>query len=220
VLLRHFERSYQARPRPDAGTFRGLAFLEAWAAAAREVNVARIAETGAFRRWEQIARRADRSIREAARGAAGKLGDAASRVVGQAVDDALRAAGEEARRAADEAAASFAQAGPSSREQADAKALEAGREARRGQCLVLREIFGNPFGPAPVLEPFCLAWNDGAVSRIASEIEEEGSFGDMPVLADALEEAGCTDGAVLEHCRQRSPYGRGCWVLAAVLGKS
>jgi len=42
----------------------------------------------------------------------------------------------------------------------------------------------------------------------------------MPILADALEDAGCTDAAILEHCRGPGPHVRGCWVVDLILGKS
>jgi hypothetical protein len=55
--------------------------------------------------------------------------------------------------------------------------------------------------------------------QLARSLYEERRFEDMPVLADALEEAGCQDAAVLEHCRGPGPHVRGCWVLDVVLGK-
>jgi hypothetical protein len=42
----------------------------------------------------------------------------------------------------------------------------------------------------------------------------------MPILADALEEAGCTNSDILDHCRQSGEHVRGCWVIDALLGKS
>ncbi len=41
----------------------------------------------------------------------------------------------------------------------------------------------------------------------------------MPVLADALEDAGCADADILAHCRGHGPHVRGCWVVDLVLGK-
>src|SRR2546421_491710 len=58
-----------------------------------------------------------------------------------------------------------------------------------------------------------------AVEQLARSLYEERRFGDMPVLADALEEAGCQEAAVLEHCRGPGPHVRGCWVLDLLLGK-
>jgi len=51
------------------------------------------------------------------------------------------------------------------------------------------------------------------VARLARAIYEEGRCGDLPILADALEDAGCTDADILEHCRSAGPHVRGCWLL-------
>jgi hypothetical protein len=87
-----------------------------------------------------------------------------------------------------------------------------------GQCALVREVFGNPFRPAPV-DPSWLARNDGAAVKLARAIHDEHLFGDLPVLADALEEAGCRDEAVLAHCRQPGGHVPGCRVVDAVLGR-
>ncbi len=89
---------------------------------------------------------------------------------------------------------------------------------RRSQCHLLRDIFGNPFRPATT-ELAWLAWNDAAVAKVAHHIYEERRFGDMPILADALEDAGCTNADILNHCRQPGEHVRGCWVLDLLLGK-
>jgi hypothetical protein len=80
---------------------------------------------------------------------------------------------------------------------------------------IICEILGNPFRPV-TLDP---AWRTPAVVQLARSLYEERRFEDMPVLADALEEAGCQDAAVLEHCRGPGPHVRGCWVVDLVLGK-
>ncbi|QDU20371.1 hypothetical protein ETAA1_23230 [Urbifossiella limnaea] len=49
---------------------------------------------------------------------------------------------------------------------------------------------------------------------------ESRDFAPMPVLADALEDAGCADNDILAHCRGDGPHVRGCWVVDLVLGKS
>jgi hypothetical protein len=87
------------------------------------------------------------------------------------------------------------------------------------QCHLLREIIGNPFSSVS-LHPAWLAWNDGTVVRQAQGSYEERAFDRLPVLADALEEAGCTNAEILAHCRGPGPYVRGCWVVDAVLGKT
>jgi hypothetical protein len=86
-------------------------------------------------------------------------------------------------------------------------------------CAALREVFGNPFRP-PRLDPAWLAWNGGAVGSLARSIYAEKAFGEIPVLADALEDAGCADPAVLAHLRGGDSHARGCWVLDLLLGRS
>ncbi len=85
-------------------------------------------------------------------------------------------------------------------------------------CELLRCIFGNPFRPAAV-DPAWLHWNSGTVLRLATAIYHDCAFERLPVLADALEEAGCTDAAILDHCRGPGPHVRGCWVVDLLLGK-
>jgi hypothetical protein len=88
-------------------------------------------------------------------------------------------------------------------------------EEKQVQATLLRDIFGNPFRPT-TLDP---AWTTPAVVQLARSLYEERRFEDIPVLADALEEAGCQDAAVQEHCRGPGPHVRGCWVLDLLLGK-
>jgi hypothetical protein len=90
---------------------------------------------------------------------------------------------------------------------------------RAKQAALLRDLFGNPFRPAPVLAPSVLAWNGGTAPRLAAAIYEERAFDRLPVLADALEDAGCTDVEILGHCRRGGEHVRGCWAVDLVLGK-
>jgi hypothetical protein len=83
---------------------------------------------------------------------------------------------------------------------------------RRDQAELLREIAGNPLRPASV-DPAWLTWNGGTVIALARSIYEEDRFEDLPILADALEEAGCPDTGVLDHCRLVEEHVRGCWVI-------
>jgi hypothetical protein len=55
---------------------------------------------------------------------------------------------------------------------------------------------------------------------MATAIYEDRRWSDMPLLGDALEEAGVTDQAVLDHCRGQGPHARGCFVVDAILGRS
>ncbi|HYT87958.1 MAG TPA: hypothetical protein VEL76_04505 [Gemmataceae bacterium] len=89
---------------------------------------------------------------------------------------------------------------------------EAGRQAE-----LLRDVFGPlPFRPVPI-EP---SWRTSAVMALATSIYDERRFEDMPILADALEEAGCAPKEILQHLRQREPiHIRGCWCLDRLLNK-
>ena len=82
--------------------------------------------------------------------------------------------------------------------------------------LALRDIVGNPFRPV-VAEP---AWLTEAAVGIARGVYDERAFERLPILADALQEAGCEDADVLSHCREPGTHVRGCWVVDLVLGKS
>ena len=88
------------------------------------------------------------------------------------------------------------------------------------QAELLREVFGNPFRPSPPLASAVLAWNDATVGRIAEGIYEERAFGRLPVLADALLDAGCQDDELIGHCRSEGPHVRGCWGVDLILGRS
>jgi hypothetical protein len=92
-------------------------------------------------------------------------------------------------------------------------------QAKR-QADLLRCIFGNPFRPSPTLAPSILAHNGGTALRLAAAIYEGRAFDRLPVLADALEDAGCGDAEVLGHCRSGGEHVRGCWVVDLVLGKA
>ena len=82
------------------------------------------------------------------------------------------------------------------------------------QSNLLRCIFGNPFRPV-YLEP---AWLTPDSVMLARSIDEGRSFDLMAFLGDALEEMGCSDVAVLNHCRQLGEHARGCWVIDAMRG--
>lgn len=84
------------------------------------------------------------------------------------------------------------------------------------QVALVRDIFGNPFQPV-TFEP---SWRTTAVDGLATGIYEEKAFDRLPVLADALEDAGCSDGDILDHCRSQGEHVRGCWVVDLILGKS
>jgi hypothetical protein len=70
------------------------------------------------------------------------------------------------------------------------------------------------------VKPEWLRWNDGTVAKLAQTIETERAFDCLPLLADALEEAGCDNQEILDHCRSTGEHVRGCWVVDLLLGKS
>ncbi len=88
------------------------------------------------------------------------------------------------------------------------------REARRFTFFV-RDIFGNPFRPVS----FNPAWRTDTAVSLARGMYDSREFGAMPILADALQDAGCEDEQILTHCRDANqPHVRGCWVCDLVLG--
>lgn len=78
---------------------------------------------------------------------------------------------------------------------------------------LVRCVFGSPYRRAE----FAAGWRTEAVVGIATAIYADRVFGNLPVLADALEDAGCADAAILDHCRHPGPHARGCWVVDAIL---
>jgi hypothetical protein len=86
------------------------------------------------------------------------------------------------------------------------------------QVALVYDVIGNPFRLSR-LDPHCLAWDRGLVRHLAEGIYEDRAFERMPVLGDALEDAGCSDQNILDHCRSGSEHVRGCWVLDLLLNK-
>ncbi|MCE9561576.1 MAG: hypothetical protein K8U57_05935 [Planctomycetes bacterium] len=80
----------------------------------------------------------------------------------------------------------------------------------------MRDIIGNPFRPV-VADP---SWLTSDVIALAQGIYEDRAFDRMPILADALQDAGCDNEDVLSHCRQPGEHVRGCWAVDLILGKS
>jgi hypothetical protein len=81
---------------------------------------------------------------------------------------------------------------------------------------VLRDIFGNPFRPVA----FFPEWRTDTAVTLARTTYESREFSAMPILADALQDAGCDSEDVLTHCRDtNATHVRGCWVVDLVLGK-
>jgi hypothetical protein len=112
------------------------------------------------------------------------------------------------------------------------RAASAERERTRVEVRALvRCVFGNPFRPVA----FAPEWRTDTVVALARQMYEARDFSAMPILADALQDAGCDNDAILDHCRgkqegvsgepagsspvQTAPHVRGCWVVDLVLGK-
>ncbi len=102
------------------------------------------------------------------------------------------------------------------------KCLSAPREVKLRCGRRLTDVFGNPFRPV-TCSP---SWRTTNVRSLASTIYEErelfsGLFDNvrLAVLADALQDAGCDNADILNHCRQPGEHVRGCWVVDALLGK-
>jgi hypothetical protein len=101
--------------------------------------------------------------------------------------------------------------------QADVEKWEEADSAEStAQADLLRDIFGNPFRPVM----FDLSWRTSTVLALAKQMYESRDFTAMPILADALQDAGCEHADILAHCRGDGPHVRGCWVVDLVLGKS
>lgn len=111
------------------------------------------------------------------------------------------------------------------------------------QSIIIQDIFGHLIGPLTKisawlpyrdgtsrwsllpservisLDPSWLLWADGVVVKLASGIYEEQAFHRLPILADALLDAGCNNEDIIIHCRQTGLHHRGCWVLDLILSK-
>jgi len=90
------------------------------------------------------------------------------------------------------------------------------RIEKEHQQKLLRDIVGHLFVSASVNS----AWLTPAVVSTARSIYRDHAFDRMPILADALQDAGCTNDDILNHCRQPGEHARGCWVVDLILGKS
>jgi hypothetical protein len=93
----------------------------------------------------------------------------------------------------------------------------------RRQLDRLADLVRDVFGPLPfravTVEPTWLGRNESSLAYLTRSIYEERAFERLPVLADALEEAGCASTDFLNHCRVPGEHVRGCWVVDLLLGK-
>jgi hypothetical protein len=91
-------------------------------------------------------------------------------------------------------------------------------EQKEQRAIVLDLVGPLPFRPRAA-DPAWLAWADGSAGKLAQAIYRERAFDQLPVLADALEDAGCSDGELLGHLRGGGPHVPGCWALDLILGE-
>jgi hypothetical protein len=100
---------------------------------------------------------------------------------------------------------------------AQLRGLKSKTDTEKGvQAQLVRDIFGNPFRPAN----FDPRWRISDVVTLAQAIYDDRAFDRLPILGDALMDAGCDDEQVIGHCRGPGPHVRGCWVVDLVLGKT
>ncbi len=89
-------------------------------------------------------------------------------------------------------------------------------ELKTAAADLAREVFGNPFRPVA----FSPDWRTSTAVALAAQMYESREFSAMPILADALQDAGCDSDDVLNHCRAAGAmHVRGCWVVDLVLGR-
>jgi hypothetical protein len=101
---------------------------------------------------------------------------------------------------------------------AEAARAASGQDSEDGaQVALIRDIFGNPFRPVT----FDPAWRTSTAVALAGQMYDPRDFSPMPILADALQDAGCDSDDILNHCRDPdATHVRGCWVVDLVLGKA
>jgi hypothetical protein len=90
------------------------------------------------------------------------------------------------------------------------------RKANGIICDLLRDVFGNPFRKTR----FEKGWRTDTAVSLAKQMYDSREFSAMPILGDALQDAGCDNDDILNHCRDTNAiHVRGCWVVDLVLGK-
>jgi hypothetical protein len=99
-----------------------------------------------------------------------------------------------------------------------AAGLASKEDAETAVVALVRDVLGNPFRRTKSKRSW-LKWDGGTVPNMARAVYAERAFDRLPVLADALEEAGCTDPELLGHLRGPGPHVRGCWALDLLLGR-
>jgi hypothetical protein len=90
------------------------------------------------------------------------------------------------------------------------------------QASLLRDIFGGIFYTKNLFRPTLIEpkWLTSTVTSIVNHMYDSNDFGPMPILADSLEDAGCDEDYILNHCGNAGEHVRGCWVVDLLLGKN
>jgi hypothetical protein len=109
---------------------------------------------------------------------------------------------------------SVGSAGVAARQVREIARLVDHEDLNQPQCDLLRDLFGDPSRPLPY-DP---GWSSPRVAELARSIYEARDFDAMPMLGDALEDAGCDGPEVLDHCRRPGNHARGCWVVDCAMG--
>jgi hypothetical protein len=117
----------------------------------------------------------------------------------------------EAEDAEDTALARLRQTNAEARARLQSLTTEEGRQTAPARCTC-----GRP-SDLVALAP---EWRTDTVVALACQMDESRDFSAMPILADALQDAGCDNDDILTHCRDTSAtHAHGCWVVDLVLGK-
>jgi hypothetical protein len=99
------------------------------------------------------------------------------------------------------------------------------KQTRKAHCDLIRDIFGNPFRVVEI-SPSLLQWDQATIPKLAQAAYDRRALpsgtldaAHLGILADALEEAGCTDDTILSHCRAGGEHVRGCWLIDLLRGR-
>jgi hypothetical protein len=115
--------------------------------------------------------------------------------------------------------ASWASAAASYRDEIRTRQVFSRKEwAAQGQ--LLRDVLGPlPFRRVAA-DAAWRRWNNGTVPSVARHVYDARAWHDLPILADALMDAGCGNEEIIAHCRNAGPHVRGCWVVDLILCKA
>jgi hypothetical protein len=89
------------------------------------------------------------------------------------------------------------------------------RQIRESQIRLIRDLYD------PLVFPIQLNpnWRTSTVVELARQIYDSSDFCSMSILSDALQDAGCDEQSILDHCKNGKTHAKGCWLLDLILGK-